>query len=66
MGRYIVKELNFEDTVIEDTITKDQFNEHGTVEILNNQAATIDFLNENVGGKLWNILCILTIVAVAF
>ena len=42
--RFVVKELNFEDTVIEDTVTKEQYNEYGVVDLLNEQQATINLL----------------------
>ena len=47
--RFVVKELNFEDTVIEDTVTKEQYNEYGVVELLNEQQNTIQSLQDLCG-----------------
>lgn len=51
--RFIVKELNFEDTVIEDTVTKEQYNEYGVVDLLNEQQELIEELqvSDEMGWK---------------
>ena len=49
--RFIVIEegVEREDTVIEDTITKERYNEYGVVELLNEQQATIEQLQDLCG-----------------
>jgi len=53
--RFIVIEegVEREDTVIEDTITKERYNEYGVVDLLNEQQDQIIYWKHKVNSLLW-------------
>lgn len=42
--RFVVKELNYDDVIFEDTVTNKQYNEYGIVEVVNRQQERINEL----------------------